>query len=106
MDFEQYLKENRLTVKEFSQKYDLDYYCLARVKKGRFTRNQEINNNRTKLSKKKVMDMVLNQDSIGERLEREYPNYNFKEVEIRYNDWNGLFYIYARMQSKKQRIRR
>ncbi len=62
--------------------------------------------NRTKLSKKKVMDMVLNQDSIGERLEREYPNYNFKEVEIRYNDWNGLFYIYARMQSKKQRIRR
>lgn len=57
--------------------------------------------NRTKLSKKKVMDMVLNQDSIGERLEREYPNYNFKEVEIRYNDWNGLFYIYARMQSKK-----
>ncbi len=63
-------------------------------------------NNRTKLSKKKVMDMVLNQDSIGERLEREYPNYNFKEVEIRYNDWNGLFYIYARMQSKKQRIRR
>lgn len=62
--------------------------------------------NRTKLSKKKVMDMVLNQDSIGERLEREYPNYNFKEVEIRYNDWNGLFYIYARMQNKKQRIRR
>ncbi len=47
------------------------------------------------------MDMVLNQDSIGERLEREYPQYQFKEVEIRYNDWNGLFYIYARMQSKK-----
>lgn len=43
MDFEQYLKENRLSVREFSQKYELDYYCLARVKKGRFTRNQEIN---------------------------------------------------------------
>lgn len=62
--------------------------------------------NRTKMSKRKVMDMVLNQDSIGERLEREYPNYNFKEVEIRYNDWNGLFYIYARMQSKKMRVRK
>ena len=62
--------------------------------------------NRTKLNKKKVMDMVLNQDSIGERLEREYPHYNFKEVEIRYNDWNGLFYIYARMQSKKMRVRK
>ena len=43
MDFEQYLKENQLTVKEFSKKYDLDYSCLSRVKKGRMTRNQEIN---------------------------------------------------------------
>ena len=49
--------------------------------------------NRTKMSKRKVMDMVLNQDSIGEKLERDYPMYQFKEVEIRYNDWNGLFYI-------------
>lgn len=57
--------------------------------------------NRTKLSKRKVMDMVFHQDSIGEMLEREYPNYQFKEVEIRYNDWNGLFYIYARMQNKR-----
>ena len=61
--------------------------------------------NRTKMSKKKVMNMVLHQDGIGEKLERDYPNYQFKEVEIRYNDWNGLFYIYARMQSKKPRRR-
>lgn len=61
--------------------------------------------NRTKMSKRKVMDMVLNQDSIGEKLERDYPMYQFKEVEIRYSDWNGLFYIYARMQSKKLRRR-
>ena len=40
-------------------------------------------------------------------LEREYPGYQFKEVEIRYNDWNGLFYIYARMQDKRnRRVRR
>ena len=51
------------------------------------------------------MDIVLNQDSIGAKLERDYPMYQFKEVEIRYNDWNGLFYIYARMQSKKLRRR-
>ena len=61
--------------------------------------------NRTKMSKCKVMDMVLNQDSIGEKLERDYPMYQFKEVEIRYNDWNGLFYIYARMQDKRKRMR-
>ncbi|MDO4927317.1 MAG: hypothetical protein Q3980_16895, partial [Turicibacter sp.] len=61
--------------------------------------------NRTKMSKRKVMDMVLNQDSIAEKLEREYPMYQFKEVEIRYSDFNGLFYIYARMQSKKLRRR-
>ena len=52
------------------------------------------------------MDMVLNQDSIAERLEREYPLYQFKEVEIRYSDFNGLFYIYARMQDKRMRVRK
>ena len=62
--------------------------------------------NRTKMNKKKVMDMVLHQDGIGEKLEREYPSYQFKEVEIRYNDWNGLFYIYARLQDRRMRVRR
>lgn len=61
--------------------------------------------NRTKLSKKKVMDMVLHQDGIAQKLECEYPNHQFKEVEIRYNDWNGLFYIYARMQDRRMRVR-
>lgn len=61
--------------------------------------------NRTKMSRRKVMDLVLNQDSISETLEREYPMYHFKEVEIRYSEFNGLFYIYARMQSKKLRRR-
>ena len=53
------------------------------------------------------MGMVMHQDGIAEMLEREYPGYQFKEVEIRYNDWNGLFYIYARMQDKRnRRVRR
>lgn len=42
MDFEQYLKENRLTVKEFSQRYNLDYYGLARVRNGAITRDRSI----------------------------------------------------------------
>ena len=58
------------------------------------------------MSKKKVMEMVLHQDGIAEKLERDYLNHQFKEVEIRYNDWNGLFYIYARMQDKRMRVRK
>lgn len=58
--------------------------------------------NRSKFSKKRVMDMVLHQDGIGEMLEKTYPGYQFKEVEIRYNDFNGLFYVYARMQDKRR----
>ncbi len=57
--------------------------------------------NRTKFSKKTVMEMVKHQDGIADILEAEYKRYQFKEVEIRYNDWNGLFYIYARMQDRK-----
>ena len=42
MDFEEYLKENRLTVKEFSRKYELDYYGLNRVRNGAITRDRSI----------------------------------------------------------------
>ena len=63
--------------------------------------------NKTKFSRKKVNGMIKNQNSIAEILESTYPAHNFKEVEIKYNDFNGLFYIYARMESKKYiRVRR
>ena len=58
--------------------------------------------NRSKFNKKRVMDMVLHQDGISGVLENTYPGYQFKEVEVRYNDFNGLFYIYARMQDKRR----
>lgn len=57
--------------------------------------------NKTKFSKKKVQDMVKHRDGIGEMLERAYPKCQFKEVEVRYNDYNGLFYIYAVMHDKR-----
>ncbi len=93
MDFEQYLKENRLTVKEFSQKYDLDYYCLARVKKGRFTRNQEINNVFEMLGIEYILERrvdadmsFLTQESICIQHERKgdiycYNEHQLKEIE-------------------------
>lgn len=42
MDFEQYLKKNCLSVREFSRLYGLDYYTLIRVKNGTITRNRSI----------------------------------------------------------------
>ena len=108
-----YKEENFIGVCKYMMKEEETYKRTAcRVKGKRRWGSSKANlvipkpsKNRTKMSKKKVMDMVLHQDGIGEKLEREYPNHQFKEVEIRYNDWNGLFYIYARMQSKKPRRR-
>lgn len=61
--------------------------------------------NRTAFSKKKVLEMVKHRNGIGEILEKKYRNYSFKGVEVRYNDYNGLFYIYARMQDRRRVMR-
>ena len=108
-----YKEENFIGVCKYMMKDEETYKRTASRLKGKRRWGSSKGNlvlpkpskNRTKMSKRKVMDMVLNQDSIGEKLERDYPMYQFKEVEIRYSDWNGLFYIYARMQSKKLRRR-
>ena len=42
MDFEEYLKKNCLSVREFSRLYGLDYYTLVRLKNGTITRNRSI----------------------------------------------------------------
>lgn len=57
--------------------------------------------NKTKFSRKKVLDMAKHRDGIGEILNKSYPGREFKEVEVRYNDYNGLFYIYAIMHDKR-----
>ncbi len=54
-----------------------------------------------KFSRKKVLDMAKHRDGIGEILNKSYPGREFKEVEVRYNDYNGLFYIYAIMHDKR-----
>ena len=54
-----------------------------------------------KFRKKRVNEMAVNQGSIQEIFEREYPNYDFKNMEIRQNKYNGLFYIYVVMHDKR-----
>lgn len=62
--------------------------------------------NKGKYGKRKITELALNHNELIEFLISEYPQYDFKEVEVRHNDYNGLFYIYAHMQSKKRRVRR
>ena len=109
-----YKEENFMGVCKYMMKDEETYKRTASRLKGKRRwgsskanlRMPKPSKNRTKMSKKKVMDMVLHQDGIAEKLEREYPKYQFKEVEIRYSEWNGLFYIYARMQDRRMRLRR
>lgn len=66
----------------------------------------EVRVNKTKFRKKDVLGMARDQSSIQEVLEKKYCNHDFKSCEVRYNEYNGLFYVYARMQEKRnQRIR-
>lgn len=69
-----------------------------------------IRKNHSTFSNRNVQKMVRNQNIIGDVLERKYKDYTFKDVEIKYNDFNGKFYIYARMyqsfQPNKVRDRR
>lgn len=109
-----YKEENFIGVCKYMMKDEETYKRTASRLKGKRRwgsskgnlRMPKPSKNRTKMSKKKVMDMVLHQDGIAEKLERDYPKYQFKEVEIRYSEWNGLFYIYARMQDRRMRVRR
>lgn len=50
---------------------------------------------------KYVDGMVKNQDTIGEALAKWYPEYDFTNAQVYYNDFNYMFYIHARMRKKK-----
>ena len=54
--------------------------------------------NRSAFTKKKVLSMATNQSAIQEILEQQYKNYNFKDARVRFNEFNGLFYIHATMR--------
>ncbi len=60
-----------------------------------------VNKSHDKFNKKKVNYMARNHNSVEEMMESAYPNYYFKEAELRYNEENGLFYIYVIMHDKR-----
>lgn len=59
--------------------------------------------NHYKFKRAKVEQMVRNQESIKEIMEKVYQNYRgcayrYTDCEVKYNDFNNLFYIYVRMR--------
>lgn len=50
-----------------------------------------------------VKDMVRNQDVISEQMKKWYPGYDFTDSTVYYNDFNGMFYIHARMRKRRSR---
>lgn len=56
----------------------------------------------TKLTKKKMYDMVRSGDGIGEIFQQMYRDkFRYLDSKIYYSDYVGGFYIYARMQKRK-----
>lgn len=48
-----------------------------------------------------VNTMVRDQDSIPEQMKLWYPEYDFTNADVYYNDFNGMFYIHARMRKRR-----
>ena len=57
--------------------------------------------NHYKFKRKKVHNMVLNQNIIQELMEDTYKNYKYTESEVRHNNFNGYWYIYTRMRRRE-----
>ncbi|ESE29888.1 hypothetical protein HMPREF9089_00921 [Eubacterium brachy ATCC 33089] len=55
------------------------------------------------ISKRKIQNMIKNQDSIEFELEKIYKGKKFMSAEVKYNKYNCKFYIYARMINAKNR---
>lgn len=49
--------------------------------------------------------MVKNQDVIEGQMEKWYPEFDFRDAEVYYNDFNGMFYIHARMRKGRSQER-
>ncbi|WP_285823936.1 rolling circle replication-associated protein [Schaedlerella arabinosiphila] len=49
-----------------------------------------------------IDEMVKNQNYIQVQMEKWYPNLEFAEAEVRYNNFNYMFYIHARLRRKKE----
>ncbi len=50
---------------------------------------------------KYVTEMVRNQGAVEDRMRKWYPDYDLTDAAVYYNDFNCMFYIYARMRRRR-----
>lgn len=56
--------------------------------------------NHYKFKRRKVVEMVMNQQIIPKLMEDTYKQYQYVEAEVRHNNFNGYWYISARMRRR------
>ena len=52
---------------------------------------------------KYVDEMVKNQNVIEKQMQKWYPDFDFVDAAVYYNDFNGMFYIHARMRKRRSK---
>lgn len=50
---------------------------------------------------KYVNDMVKNQEAVKEQMKKWYPDFEFTDARVYYNDFNCMFYIHTRMRKRR-----
>lgn len=60
----------------------------------------KIRKNHYKFKRKKVQNMVKHRDTIKSEMEKTYPGYSFINTEVRFNEYNSMFYIYTTMRKR------
>lgn len=71
--------------------------CSKNLKEPKITKNA------SKFSKRKINKLVKNQNLIKDEVEKANPGYLFVDSQILENEYNGKFYIYARMRKLEKR---
>ena len=72
-----------------------------RWKGSRNLKKPKITTSVTKFKRGRILKMVRNQNLIEEELKKDYPNLKFLDADVRQNDINSMFYIYARMVKRE-----
>lgn len=82
--------------KEQSGKYQKQWKSSKGLKKPK----EKVNHYKTK--QKDVNAIVRGKMKVEDHLKKWYPDYEFSEATVKYNTFNGKYYIYGRMRMKKE----
>lgn len=78
------------------------YQKAWKASKGLKKPKEKVNHYKTK--QKDVNAIVSGKRKVEDHLRKWYPDYDFRESQVRYNTFNGKYYIYGRMRMKKGKV--